>query len=89
MITKDNLKEVLSSLKEEEVYKAMNSSGDYVAIYVHIFNSGCRSSIESVNYTEELEEEIAGSGNMLIDKDDLLRIYEESGAYNKALQEYI
>lgn len=89
MITKDNIKEVLSSLKEEDVYRAMDSNTDYVAVYVHIFNTGSVSSIEPVDYTEEIEEEVLGSGNLLTDKDEFLRLYVESGAYNVTIEEYI
>lgn len=89
MITKDNLKEVLSSLDEEDVHKAMDADPDYVAVRLHIFNAGCFSSIEAVDYTDEVEEEVHGAGNLLTDKDEFLRLYEESGAYNKAIQEYI
>lgn len=89
MITKDNIKEVLSSLNEEDVHRTMSSDKDYVSVYVHIFNTGYYSTIEPVDYTEEVEEEVIGSGNLLIDKDDLLRLYVESGAYNKTIQEYV
>lgn len=37
MITENNIKEVLSSLQEEDVYKAMDSDLDYVAVRVHIY----------------------------------------------------
>lgn len=89
MITKDNLKDVLSSLDEEDVHKAMDSDSDYVAVCLHIFNAGSTSSIEPVDYTDEVEEEVLGAGNLLTDKDELLRLYKESGAYNKAFEEYI
>lgn len=89
MITRDNLDEVLSSLQEEDVHKAMSSKKDYVAIYLHVFNAGFTSSIEPVDYTDEIEEEVLGSGNLLMDKDEFLRLYAESGAYNKALEEYV
>ena len=89
MITKDNVKEVLSSLQEEDVYQAMDSDKDYVAVYVHIYNTGYEATIESVDYTEEVEEEVVGSGNLLTDKDEFLRLYVDSGAYNKTIEEYI
>lgn len=89
MITKDNLKEVLSSLKKEDVHKAMDSDKAYVAVCVHIFNAGSFSSIEAVDYSEEIEAEVLGSGNLLIDKDEFLRLYVESGAHNEAIEQYV
>lgn len=90
MITENNIKEVLSSLQEEDVYQAMDSDLDYVAVRVHIFNVGYKATIEPMDYSNEEEVlEVIGSGNILIDKDEFLRLYVESGAYNKTIQEYI
>lgn len=90
MITENNIKEVLSSLKEEDVYQAMDSDLDYVAVRVHIYNTGYKATIEPMDYSDEEEVlEVIDSGNILIDKDEFLRLYVESGAYNKTIQEYI
>lgn len=89
MITKDNIKEVLSSLQEEDVYKAMDSDLDYVAVRVHIYNTGYKATIEPMDYSDEEVLEVIDSGNILIDKDEFLRLYVESGAYNVTIEEYI
>lgn len=90
MITENNIKEVLSSLQEEDVYQAMDSDLDYVAVRVHIYNTGYKATIEPMDYSDEDEVlEVIDSGNILIDKDEFLRLYVESGVYNKTIQEYI
>lgn len=88
MITENNIKEVLSSLQEEDVYQAMDSDLDYVAVRVHIYNTGYKATIEPMDYSDEVLEVIR-SGNILIDKDEFLRLYVESGAYNVTIEEYI
>ena len=90
MITENNIKEVLSSLQEEDVYQAMDSDLDYVAVRVHIYNTGYKATIEPMDYSNEEEVlEVIDSGNILIDKDEFLRLYVESGAFNKTIEEYI
>lgn len=90
MITKDNIKEVLSSLQEEDIHQAMDSDKDYVAVRLHTFNAGYKATIEPMDYSDEDEVlEVVESGNILIDKNEFLRLYVESGAYNKTIEEYI
>ena len=88
MITQDNLKFAFENLNVndcEEIYK----QGDYLAFELCVSNSGAVSRINSCDYDEELDEELSSNGNMLIDKDDFLRLYRESGANNPSIEELI
>lgn len=89
MITADNVKFCFENLNEEEVKRTMDSSCDYVSFQLSIFNVGGVSSCDPYDYDEELEQELTDNGNMFCDKDDFLRLYQESEAVNPHLEKYI
>lgn len=88
MLTKHNLKFAFEDLSAEHC-KEINEKGDYLKFELHIFNVGGYCTIESCDYSGEVEEELNNSGNLLIDKSDFLMLYDESGANNEFLNEYI
>lgn len=40
MITRDNLKDVVNSLSDEEKKRVLNSNKEYIVLYLHTFNTG-------------------------------------------------
>ena len=77
MITKENLKEVLSDLSNKEVSEAINNDGDYVLIVLHVFNVGTYTTITSLDYNTTLKNGAEANGDLFCDKDDFLRLSEE------------
>jgi hypothetical protein len=77
MITLENIKEVLQTLRPEEIENCMNELGDYILLEVHIFNVGGFATIESHEYDEEIEEEAHSNGQLFCDKDTFQNILNE------------
>ena len=87
MITEDNLKFAFENLNEEDC-KQINGDGDYLKFELHSTNVGSYSTLESVDYCPNINEELSSDGNLFIDKDDFLRLYTESGAENPNINAY-
>ena len=79
MITRENIKTVLSNLHKEEIETALNGDGDYVLVWLHTFNTGSFTTINSYDYDEDVEKEATDNGMLFIDKDDFLRLLTEVG----------
>ena len=77
MITKNNIKELIQTIKPSDIDAAINGSGDYILLEAHIFNVGAFATIESMDYDEEIEEDAAANGNLFVDKDAFLRLADE------------
>ena len=77
MITKENFKEVVESITKEEFDTAINNSGDYICMILHIANVGFSVAITSENYNEELEEACQAEGDLFCDKNEFLRLVNE------------
>ena len=69
MITRENIKDLLQTLRPQEIEDCMNESGDYVLLEAHIFNVGAYATIESHDYDEEIEENAHANGQLFCDKD--------------------
>ena len=83
MITKDNLTEVLNLLTEKEINETMNAKSDYVGLWVTGYGNA---NLESVNINDlEQIESIESTGGVICDKDDFLRLFEESESINPFL----
>jgi hypothetical protein len=89
MITKDNLKFCFENLNKDEVEKAMDNPFDYILFEIHTFNAGAYATVEAQDYDDEVAQEAADNGQLFIDKDEFLRLFEESKATNQYLEEYI
>ena len=89
MITKENLKFCFESLNKEEVNTALNSDNDFLLFWLHTFNAGSYATLEAKEYSEEAEQEANDNGQLFIDKDQFLQLYEESEANNEFIQEHI
>jgi len=87
MITKDNLTEVMNLITEKQVNEVMNSNTDYLGLFIDGYGNVF---LESINLfkDEEREEEILSTGGVIIDKDDFLRLFMESGSLNPFIMEY-
>lgn len=77
MITTNNFQEIIKNLSQQEIDEAINDKGDYVKLECCIFNVGFFTTIESMDYDEEAEEECNSNGNLFLDKDDFLRLLKE------------
>ena len=89
MITKDNIKEVFDSMGSADVIAAMQAPCDYIAIELNVFNAGYIVYINAYHYNDKVKDELEESGNLFLDKDDFLRLFEESGSDNPAIKEYM
>ena len=79
MITQGNLKEVLIDLGREAIQEAIDQVHDWVKLELHTSNAGGYATIESIDYSEEEEQEVTGIGNVFCDKDNLLILIDEVG----------
>jgi hypothetical protein len=77
MITKDNLKELIQTIKPSDIDAAINGKGDYILLQMHIFNVGAFATIESMDYNEDTENIANGIGNLFVDKDSFLQLANE------------
>jgi hypothetical protein len=68
MITLKNIKELLQTLRPDEIENCLNESGDYILLEAHIFNVGGFATIESHDYDEEIEEKAHSNGQLFCDK---------------------
>lgn len=89
MITPDNVKAVFEQISKEGLLYALDHESDYLLVELHIFNAGAIVSIEAMDYDEEKEQEAADNGNLFCDKDDFLRLWEESGADQEHIKDYL
>lgn len=89
MITKESLKFCFENLGEDEIAIAMDSDKDYVLVELHTTNVGSYSTVEPYDYDDDIAQEAGDNGQLFIDKDDFLRLYEESEANNTYLEEYV
>lgn len=86
MITRDNVREVFNSVTEEEIDRVMDSSRSYVTLNVDSY--GLVSLFPSRDYERD-DEEMTMNGGVFCDKDDLLRLFVESGSKNPFIQKYV
>jgi len=68
MITANNIKELLQTLRPQEIEDCIQESGDYILLEAHIFNVGAYATIESHDYDEEIEENAHNNGQLFCDK---------------------
>ena len=87
MITKDNLTEVMNLITEHQVNTVMNSKNDHLGLFIDGYGNVF---LESINLfkDEEREDEIRSTGGVIMDKDDFLRLFMESGSLNPFIMEY-
>ena len=83
MITQDSLKFCFEDLTAKECKDIAYGEGDYVLFELHSFNAGSYSQAERMHYDETIAEEAAASGQLFLDMDDFLRLYDEVSADNK------
>lgn len=77
MITRDNIKELLQSLKQEEVEKVISEPEDFILMELHISNSGSVIMIESREFDEDVNEHAGDNGDLFCDKDAFLQLAKE------------
>jgi len=79
MITRDNFQDVIYSIDKENIVNAINEPGDYILLEVHIFNAGSYATIESMDYSDEVDQESYNNGQMFCDKDNFIGILSDAG----------
>jgi hypothetical protein len=84
MITRDNIKSVFDSVSESDIDEVMDSSNDYVLLHLDGYGNV---SVQSVSDVDSAMAE--SNGDLVCDKDDLLRLFVESGSDNKFVKRYI
>jgi hypothetical protein len=89
MITKDNLKECFDMLTEDDVNKVMTSKKDYVIFELCSTNAMSAAYCTPADYDEEEAQAIVDNGDVYCDKDDFLRLFEESESVNPFLIEWM
>lgn len=77
MITKDVFKYLIQTISPETLQQEIDSTGDYLLLEMHTFNTGSYGTIKSVDYDEEEERRANANGDLFMDKDDFLRLCEE------------
>lgn len=86
MITKDNLTEVMNQITEQEVKQVMNAKSDYIGLWLSGYGA---INLDTVDINDQKqEEEILSTGGAIMDKDDFLRLFMESGSLNPFIMEY-
>ena len=83
MITKKNFVKVMQSISVEEFQKEMNNEGDFILLEVHQFNTGSFTTIESIDYDDQIYEDTVGSGDIILDKDDFRTLLDEVNLLEK------
>ncbi len=84
MITSDNLTSVLDNLNGKDIDMAMDL-GSFV-LELCVFNSGGVSRVRDLE-EDETEDDVRANGNLYIDFDELLQLFNESGSLNPWLLE--
>ena len=86
MITRDNIREVFDGISKEQLDKAMDYKCDYVTLevdgYGNIYLFPAKSFVKAEKQMEQV-------GGIVCDKDDLLRLFKESGSTNMNFKEYV
>lgn len=77
MITKENFAELIRTIDPEILSAEIEKYHEYILMEVHIFNVGGYATVESADYSEELEEEADSTGNLFCDKDTFLLLIDE------------
>ena len=93
MITSSNLKEYFEDLNQEQIETALNQDeSDFLACTFNISNSGYSAMLDSIWLgfgSLEDQQEVENCGGFIVDKDEFLRLYVESGANNPHLQAWL
>jgi len=89
MITQDNITEILDSLTSDQISKVKEDWNEYILLEVHCTNSCVWSTIESVEYDEEVEQEANDNGQLFCDFDTFLQLFKDSNSINPFLIELI
>jgi hypothetical protein len=73
MITRENLKEVLSSLKPQEKRRVFLTDKEYIVIYLHVFNVGAYATIKTTNDYWRYKN-VSRNGNAILEAEEVKRI---------------
>jgi len=69
MITRDNIKSVLKEITPEDLTAIEESNKDYVAVTLHIFNTGYHVEANTFDFCERTMDELNANGNLWTDRD--------------------
>ena len=81
MITPYNFTHALQTIDIADINEVINGNKDFIKLELHTFNIGAYATIEEVDYDEEEQESVTSNGNLYCDKDEFLRLIEETQAF--------
>jgi len=85
MITSENIKEYFDLLTESDINEAMNSDVDYIGCYINGYGYVYAIPMD----TNDSDKDLISMGGFKCDKDDFLRLLEESESINPFLLKLI
>jgi len=85
MITTENIKEYFDLLTESDINEAINSDVDYIGCYINGYGYVYAIPMD----TNDCDEDLISMGGFKCDKDDFLRLFEESESLNPFLLKLI
>ena len=72
MITRDNIQEVVNQITlKDKIRIKNNTSKEYIVLYLHCFNVGCRVEIILTNDYYRYRN-VSNNGNCILDSDDFV-----------------
>lgn len=78
MITSENIKKYFDLLTESDINEAMNSDVDYIGCYINGYGYVYAIPMD----TNDCDEDLISMGGFKCDKDDFLRLFQESQSLN-------
>lgn len=85
MITTENIKDYFDLLTESDINEAINSDVDYIGCYINGYGYVYAIPMD----TNDCDEDLIYMGGFKCDKDDFLRLFEESESLNPFLLKLI
>jgi hypothetical protein len=77
MITRDNFQNFIKSIPTDTIVNCINSNGDFIFMQSHIFNTGAYATVESTDYSKEIQQDAENNGWLFCDKDTFLMLLDE------------
>lgn len=74
MITRDNLKQVITLIPQKRLKQVFNNKKDWLLIQLCIFNTGTKVYIENKYYNQKHENYAFETGNLFIHKDNFFEL---------------
>ena len=83
----ENIRNYFNGITKEQINDVMNDPRDMVGLWFNTTNSGSVSMMSCVDDVED--EDVLSTGGVIIDKDNLLDLFKESGSLNSDFSEWL